>query len=110
MVKATAHHSVYVILLNSSVFTEERKFREANPDFKSGLCCLYVGMTGLKLEERFENHKRGYKGNKYVKKYGERLALEFLERSNPMTYDEARAEEPRLADALRRLGYAVWQN
>ena len=33
-------------------------------------------MTGLTPEKRFENHKRGYKGNKYVERYGERLAME----------------------------------
>ena len=43
-----------------------------------------MGMTGLTPEKRFENHKRGYKGNKYVERYGERLAMEFLEREKPI--------------------------
>ena len=69
-----------------------------------------MGMTGLTPEKRFENHKRGYKGNKYVERYGERLAMEFLERENQMNYSEAAQEEKRLALSLRELGYAVWQN
>jgi hypothetical protein len=68
-----------------------------------------VGMTGLTPGKRFENHKRGYKGNKYVERYGERLAMKFLERENPMTYSEAAEEEKRLALSLRELGYTVWQ-
>jgi hypothetical protein len=67
-------------------------------------------MTGLTPERRFEKHKRGHKGNKYVERYGERLAMDFLERENPMTYFEAAEEEKRLAVSLRELGYAVWQN
>jgi hypothetical protein len=52
--------------------------------------------TGKTPEQRLEDHKRGYKSNKYAEKYGVRLALEFLERANPMTYDQSCAEEERL--------------
>ena len=88
-----SHHSVYVVLLDSEVLAKERKFREANPNCVPGWPCLYVGQTGKTPEERFEDHKRGHKSSKYVERYGERLALEFLERSNPMTYEESLAEE-----------------
>ena len=110
MTRATKHHHVYAALLNSTVLTKERKFQEANPECVPGWPCLYVGMKGLTPEKRFENHKRGYKGSKYVERYGERLAMEFLERENPMNYSEAAQEEKRLALSLRELGYAVWQN
>ena len=110
MTKNPKHHHVYVVLLNSDVLTKEKKFQEANPGCVPGWPCLYVGMTGLTPERRFENHKRGYNGNKYVERYGERLAMEFLERGNPMTYSDAAEEEKRLALSLRELGYAVWQN
>ena len=40
----TAYH-VYVIELSRKVFTEDRKFREANPQFNGVQQCLYVGMT-----------------------------------------------------------------
>jgi hypothetical protein len=110
MVARPSHHHVYVVLLNSAVLTKERNFQEVNPGCVPGWPCLYVGMTGLTPEKRFENHKRGYKGNKYVERYGERLAMEFLERGNPMTYSDAAEEEKRLALSLRELGYAVWQN
>jgi hypothetical protein len=86
MTKNPKHHHVYVVLLNSDVLTKEKKFQEANPGCVPGWPCLYVGMTGLTPERRFENHKRGYKGNKYVERYGERLAMEFLEHGNPMAF------------------------
>ena len=38
-------YQVYVVELSKRVFTENRKFREANPQFNGVLECLYVGMT-----------------------------------------------------------------
>ena len=75
----------------------------------AGLVCTW-GQTGKTPEQRYEDHKRGYKSNKYAEKYGIRLALEFLERANPMTYEESCAEEERLGTLLRQLGYATWWN
>jgi hypothetical protein len=89
MTKNPQHYHVYVVLLNSAVLTKKKKFQEANHGCVPGWPCLYMGMTGLTPEKRFENHKRGCKGNKNVERYGERLAMEFLERENPMTYSEA---------------------
>jgi hypothetical protein len=102
------HHSVYVIKLDAAVL-KNRKFREANPDYRPGELCLYVGMTGLTPEKRFENHKSGHKANKYVHKYGIELVPEFYEKNNPMTYKKAKDTEPDLAISLRLRGYAVWQ-
>ena len=110
MVPKRLSHNVYVVLLRPEVLFNEKKFRDQNPLFVPGSACLYVGMTGLTPEQRFDRHKNKNQFNKYVLKYGERLALEFLEKPNPMTYEEAKAEEPRLAEALRELGHAVWQN
>ena len=104
------HHSVFIVLLDSEVLAKEKKFRDANPNCVPGWPCLYVGQTGKTPEERFEDHKRGYKSNKYAERYGIRLALEFLERANPMTYEESCAEEERLGTLLRQLGYATWWN
>ena len=40
----TQYH-IYVIELRKKVFTENAKFRAANPQFNGVLECLYVGMT-----------------------------------------------------------------
>ena len=64
-------------------------------------------MTGLDVEQRFENHKRGYKGSAQVRKHGIRLRPEFYHRLNPMTQREAVWTEKKLAAEVRSHGYTV---
>lgn len=109
MKKAKNHHNVYVVELDEAVL-KDKKFCAANPSFDPYLSCLYVGMTGLDPKVRFENHKRGYKSNKYVRKYGLHLLPRIYECYNPMSYEKAAAKEIYLANQLRAEGYAVWQN
>jgi hypothetical protein len=73
-----------------------------------GRPAYYVGMTGLPVEERFANHKRGYKSARVVHKYGVALAPEWYEDIPPMPYEEAILAEPTLADDLRDLGFVVF--
>ena len=105
---AGRHHNVYVVLLDQEVL-EHKRFRDANPDHDPIKPCVYVGMTGKTPEERFVDHQRGHKSNTYVYKYSVKLLPKHFERLNPMTYAEAVDEEKRLANRLRRKGYAVWQ-
>ncbi|UCF05168.1 MAG: hypothetical protein JSV33_14820 [bacterium] len=102
------HHHVYVIELDKDVL-QEPKFATANPDHGPSMDCLYVGSTGLTPEERFENHKTGYKSNRFVKRYGLRLRPLLYEEYNPLSYEDAREMEIELARMLREKGYAVWQ-
>ncbi len=102
------HHNVYVVELDPDVLNEER-FRKENPDHQPGMKCLYVGMTGLDPEKRFENHLAGYKSNRYVLKYGVRLCPLLYEEYNPLSYEDACEMEIELASILRRKGHAVWQ-
>ena len=101
--------SVYVVELDKKVL-ESKKFREANPEYVEGKPCVYVGMTGLTPEQRFENHLNGNWANGYVRRFGIRLRPKLYEQYNPMTNDEAKKKEVWLAERLRRKGYAVWQN
>jgi len=101
--------NIYVIELDPKVLTK-KKFKSANPDFKEGMKCFYVGMTGLSPEERFEQHKKGYKSNKYVKGFGIALRPRHYANYNPMTYEEAKFMEVEKARRLRKRGYAVWQH
>ncbi len=103
------HYHVYVVKLDAAVLNH-RKFRDANPQHHPLKACVYVGMTGLSPRERFAQHKRGYKSGRYVRQYGLNLLPHLYERYNPMTYDEAVERERILADHLRKLGFAVWQN
>ena len=81
MPKQVARHHVYVIELDPAVLTHA-KFRAANPKRDSRKPPLYVGMTGLDPEIRFERHKYGVKAQR----------MEWV-----------------LARELRSDGYAVWQ-
>ena len=113
----TQYH-VYVIELSKRVFTENRKFREANPQFNGVLECLYVGMTSKSPTERFKQHKTGFinkKGHKLsaaiVEKYGLYLRGSLYNHIAPMeTRAEALQMEETLALELRRKRYAVWFN
>jgi hypothetical protein len=105
---ARHHHSVYVIELARTV-TLERKFKRANPDYVEGRPCVYVGMTGLSPDVRFDKHKAGIQSNRFVKEYGQRLLPDLYECYNPMPYRAAAEMEVELAIALREQGYGVWQ-
>jgi predicted GIY-YIG superfamily endonuclease len=112
-------YSVYVIELSKRVFTENARFRAANPQFNGVLECLYVGMTSKTPKERFEQHKNGYINKKGINlsaylphKYGRYLRPSLYEHLNDkdMSRQEALKMEEKLALDLRRQGYAVWFN
>ncbi len=88
------HHNVYVVYL-----------RNPSGDGRAG---YYVGMTGLTPEERFENHKRGYKSAGVVRRFGERLVPKLYAHLNPMSYPDAVRMEVALAEQLRAEGYQVF--
>jgi hypothetical protein len=103
-----SHYYVYVVELSDKVWNEGR-FRRANPDYRFERPCVYVGMTGLDPDLRFDRHKADIQANRYVRDYGLRLMPELYEVFNPMPYDGARDMEVELGIGLREAGYAVWQ-
>lgn len=111
-------YRVYVVELSKRVFTENYRFREANPQFNGVLECLYVGMTSKTPKERFQQHKTGYRNKKghklssyFVQKYGTYLRPSLYNHIKPMsTRSEALKMEKQLALELRRKRYAVWFN
>ncbi len=102
------HYHVYVVELADPVWNNAR-FRAANPDYTLGKPFVYVGMTGLDPDLRFDKHKAGIQSNRYVFEYGLRLLPQLYEVFNPMPYDGARDMEVELAIGLREKGYGVWQ-
>jgi len=105
-VDETFHHSVYVILLDPCVLRHPSILR-LNPNREPTKPCAYVGMTGLPVEQRFENHKNGLKSAWVVRKYGLRLMTELFEFLNPMPFEAAAQMEKDLAEDLRADGYTV---
>jgi hypothetical protein len=115
----TSRYQVYVVELSKRIFSENAKFRAANPQFNGVLECLYVGMTSKEPAERFRQHKTAYRNKKghnlsssLVWKYGSYLrpGLYIHLNEKPMTRQEALKMEKKLALELRRKGYAVWFN
>ena len=100
------HHNVYVILLDAKA-ARHRSILQVNPKRDAAKPCVYVGMSGLPPEHRFENHKHGYKAAWVVQKYGVRLLPELYAHLNPMPYEAALQMEMDLAEDLRREGYTV---
>ena len=84
-----------------------RKVQGLNPMRDPSKPCVYVGMTGLPVKKRFENHKRGIKSSSLVRRYGLKLLPELYEHLNPMPYEAAAHMERDLTEDLRRMGYTV---
>jgi hypothetical protein len=97
-----------VVELDDQVWNSAR-FRRANPDHQLGKPFVYVGMTGLDPDIRFDKHKAGIQANVFVRDHGLRLLPSLYERYNPMKRDEAASMEVELGIRLRALGYGVWQ-
>ncbi len=100
------HHHVYVVLLDARA-AKDRKILKANPKRDKTKPCIYVGMTGLGPEQRFQNHKNGIKAARVVQKFGIRLLPEFYKYFNPMPFSAAAEMERELAEDLRSKGYTV---
>ncbi len=110
-------YSVYVVELDKKVWTDRKKFRDANPQFRGVKECLYVGMTSHSPRERFLKHKQGYRSKKgykisssYVEKYGKFLRPSLYNEYKPHSKKEAMQMEQELAQELKKKGYAVWWN
>jgi len=54
-----------VVELSDRVWNQVR-FRGANPDYQLGKPFLYVGMTELDPDLRFDRHKAGIQVNRFV--------------------------------------------
>ena len=103
-------YNVYVIELDKEVLTS-KKFRLKNPHMNPEKACFYVGQTTRDPETRFKQHKRGYKSNRYAKKYGLRLEPRIYARFNPITKrKEAEKIEQWIAEKLREKGHGAWSN
>lgn len=101
-------YTLYVIELDPEVLTRKR-FAMTNPDRRADKPCVYVGMTGRTAEERFAQHKRGYKANSYAKQFGVRLRKRLYSNFQDIPrWEDALEAEKRLALRLRKRGYAVW--
>ena len=103
-------YNVYVIKLDKEVL-KSKKFRERNPHMNLRRTCFYVGQTTHDPVTRFKQHKKGYKANSFVKRYGVRLVRRKFQKYNPIeTREQAEQIERWLTEKLRKKGHGVWSN
>jgi hypothetical protein len=105
----TSQHNVYVIELDKDVLQFD-EFIKANPNYKDGMPCLFVGETRHSPKRRFNYHLVGYKSHEFVRRYAKRLAPEYYASMNPVSCKQAKEVEDHLAKKLRAMGYGVWQH
>ena len=102
---------VYVIDLDKSIYHKEKKFREANPQYKEDKPCVYVGQSYLEPEKRFQQHKSGHRSNKYARKYGLCVKKKRIPHKNPhFTRKAVEKREEEVAKILNKRRWAVWWN
>lgn len=104
-------YSVYVIELSPDVLSL-RRFAEANPGYvyNPARPPLYVGHSVRSPEERFEQHRSGFKASRYTRGNAICLRRDLAGSLIFPTRRDAELMEERHAVILRERGYAVWQN
>lgn len=108
-------YHVYIIDLKKAVLGL-RKFKERNANYIEGKPCVYVGSTGINVEERFKQHVCGHKSkkgkrlsNKYAKKFGNRLRYKDMKNIRTRkTRPSIEQKESEVIKELRSKGWAVW--
>lgn len=101
-------HHVYAVELSPEVLSEAA-FVRANPQYRAGLPCVYIGRTAHDPDLRFDQHMAGVRSNRFVRRHGLRLAMEWVAARNPMTRADSQYIEVDTAIRLRALGWGVWQ-
>jgi hypothetical protein len=99
--------TLYVIDLKKTVIRDQR-FAAANPEYISGKPCVYVGVTYLTAEERFNQHMNGIHSARIVRNYGKRVRSRDSRRLRTMTRARAEKKEAAYAARLRKRGWGVW--
>ena len=101
-------YRVYIIDLANSV-KRNKKFMARNPDYIDGKPCVYVGSTAKPVEDRYQEHKSGYKANRFAKRYGRRLRLADMRPIRPRkSRASIESKEREVAETLQSRGWAVW--
>ena len=81
---------------------------EACPRGRKGRTCVYVGETADTPEERFAEHRRGYRASRIVRRYGLRLRPDLYRGFVCLTRTQSRLLEAKVAARLREQGFVVF--
>ena len=99
-------YSIYVVLLDDYVGTLPQ-MRRRNPKRNLSKPCVYVGITPLCVDRRFDFRRATPQHEWRVHKFGVRLMRELYDSLHPMTCKEALQIAKELADDLRAKGFGV---
>jgi hypothetical protein len=99
-------YSVYVVLLEEYVGTLPQ-MRLRNPKRDPSKPFVYIGLTSLRVDRRFDYQRATPKTEWRVYRYGVRLMPELCEHLNSMTLEKALHTARKLAEDLRAKGFGV---
>lgn len=100
------HYRVYVVLLDESV-ARLPQMRVRNPDRDPSKPYVYVGLTSLPLNRRFNFRKATPDHEWRLHRFGVRLMPELCDSMRPMPCDQALQAAKIRADDLRAKGFGV---
>jgi hypothetical protein len=99
-------YSIYVVLLDDYVGTLPQ-MRRRNPNRNPSKPCVYVGLTPLRVDRRFDFRRATPEHEWRLHKFGVRLMPELYDFLHPMTCKGALQTAKKLADDLRAKGFGV---
>jgi hypothetical protein len=99
-------YSVYVVLLDAYVGTLPQ-MRRRNPKRSPSKPVVYVGLTSLPVNRRFDFRRATPEHEWRLHKFGVRLMPELYDSLHPMTCKQALETAKKLADDLRAKGFGV---
>jgi hypothetical protein len=99
-------YSVYVVLLDEYVGTLPQ-MRRRNPKRDPSKPFVYVGLTSLPVNRRFDFHGAIPEHEWRLHKFGVRLMPELYDSLRPMTCKRALQTAKKLAEDLRAKGFGV---
>jgi hypothetical protein len=104
----TGKYYLYVIGLDQAVLAK-RKFRTANPGYRDGKPCYYVGTSIYRPAERFKKHKAGERSSAWVRQFGLYVAKKKCRVRWTSVHGPREEVEACYAAELRTKGYGIWQ-
>jgi len=105
-VRRELRYSVYVVLVDEYVGTLPH-MRRRNPKRDPSKPYVYVGVTSLRVDRRFNFLRATSKYEWRLHKFGVRLMPELYDSSHQMTLKRALQTAKELADELRAKGFGV---
>jgi hypothetical protein len=99
-------YSVYVVLLDEYVGTLPQ-MRRRNPKRDPSKPFVYIGLTSLPVDRRFDFHGAIPEHEWRLHKFGVRLMPELYDSLRPMTCKRALQASKKLAEDLRAKGFGV---